>query len=101
MSFWKRWELGAAAAELYGSARDALKHIDRSAVLAAVAAAITAEISDPSPGNGAAKWETLRDWFISAFPKYESRIDLLAAVIRTLVSLLNAVGVFRSRVNAS
>ncbi len=101
MGIWTRWKLGEAAVGLYGAARDALKHIDRSALLAAVAAAITAEISDPSPGKGAAKWEALRDWFIAAFPQHEARIDTLAAVVRALVALLNAVGVFRSRVNGS
>ena len=97
MGIWDRWKLGAKALALATAVRDALRHIDGAALLEAVMTTVANERRDPSPGNGAAKWETLRDWFIAAFPQYEARIDALAAVVRALVSLLNAVGVFRSR----
>ncbi len=102
MSLWDRWKLGAKALQLAGAVRDALRHIDGAALLAAVLKTVENEASDPRPGQGTEKWNTLADWFVAAFPQYASRIDALAAVIRALVALLNAVGLFTSRkLNAS
>ena len=100
MGFFERWRLGALALQLAGSVRDALRHIDGAALLEAVMTTIANERRDSTPGNGAAKWEALREWFVAAWPQYEARIDTLATVVRALVALLNAVGVFR-KVNAS
>ena len=101
MGLWKRWELGAKALQLAGAVRDALRHIDGAALLEAVVKTVANERSDQTPGNGAAKWEALVEWFSAAWPQYADRIDALAGVVRALVALLNATGLFRSRVNAN
>lgn len=93
----ERWKLGAKALALASAVRSALREIDGAALLAAVLKTVENEASDPTPGNGAAKWEALRDWFAAGWPQYAARIDTLAGVVRALVALLNAVGVFRSR----
>lgn len=97
MSLWDRWKLGAKALALATAVRDALRHIDGAALLEAVMTTVANERRDQTPGNGAAKWEVLRDWFAAGWPQYADRIDLLAEVVRALVALLNAVGVFRTR----
>ena len=93
----ERWKLGAKALQLAGAVRDALRHIDGAALLEAVVKTVANERADPTPGNGAAKWQILADWFVAAWPQHADRIDALAGVVRALVSLLNATGVFRSR----
>lgn len=99
MGIWDRWKLGAKALALATAVRDALRHIDGAALLEAVMTTVANERRDPTPGNGAAKWAVLRDWFVAGWPQYADRIDSLAAVVRALVALMNATGLFRSRVN--
>lgn len=102
MGILDRWKLGAKAIALANATRAALRHIDGVALLEVVTRTVSNERAQPDPGKGAEKWEILRDWFVAVWPQYAGRIDAVAAVVRALVALLNAVGVFRSRsVNAS
>ena len=97
MGLWDRWKLGAKALQLASAVRDALRHIDGAALLEVVTRTVSNERAHPEPGRGSEKWEILRDWFARAWPEHADRIDAVAGVVRALVALLNAVGVFRSR----
>lgn len=97
MSIWDRWKLGAKALELAGAVRRALAEIDAYALLEAVGEVIRLERELSKPGLGREKFDRLVAWFIRTFPQYGDRIDLLAGVVRALVALYNAVGVFRGR----
>ncbi len=101
MGIWDRWKLGAKALALASAVRRALADIDGYALLEAVAEVVKLERQLSAPGQGREKLDRLITWFIGAFPQYAERVDTLATVVRALVALYNAVGVFRSRVNGS
>jgi hypothetical protein len=100
MGFWDRWKLGAKAVALASAVVDALRDIDAGALLEAAAQVLRLERDMPESGSGHQKWVELVQWFAARFPQYADRVDMLSAVVRALVSLYNAVGLFRSRVNA-
>jgi hypothetical protein len=100
MKILDRWRLGAKALELASAVRTALRDIDGYALLEAVAQVTRLERELSAPGQGREKFDRLVDWFVATWPQYAQRVDTLATVVRTLVALYNAVGVFRS-VNGS
>jgi hypothetical protein len=95
MSLLDRWRLGAKALELAGAVRRAVSEIDGYALLEAVAEVVRLERELSAPGQGREKLDRLIDWFIRTFPQHAQRVDLLSDVVRALVALYNAVGVFR------
>ena len=97
MGIWDRWKLGAKALALASAVRDALRDIDAGALLDVAAQVLRLERDTPESGAGHQKWVQLEQWFAERFPQYGDRIDLLAGVVRALVALYNAVGVFRGR----
>ena len=97
MKILDRWRLGAKALALAAAVRDALRDIDGYALLEAIAEVVKLERELSAPGQGGEKFDRLKAWFLAAFPQYAERIDTLATVVRALVGLYNAVGVFRGR----
>lgn len=101
MGVWDRWKLGTKALALAGAVRRALADIDVYALLEAVAEVVKLERELPAPRQGREKFDRLVAWFIRTFPQYAERVDTLDGVVRALVALMNATGLFRSRVNGS
>jgi hypothetical protein len=97
MGIWDRWKLGAKALALASAVRRALADIDAYALLEAVAQVVKLERELSAPGQGREKFDRLVAWFVAAWPQYAERVDTLASVVRALVALYNAVGVFRGR----
>jgi hypothetical protein len=96
MKILDRWRLGTKALDLAAAVRTALRDIDGYALLEAVAEVGRLERELSAPGQGRAKFDRLVDWFIRVWPQYAQRVDLLSDVVRALVALYNAVGVFRN-----
>jgi hypothetical protein len=96
MGFWDRWQLGAKAVALAGAVRAALRDIDAGALLDVAAQVLRLEREVPEAGSGHQKWVQLVMWFAERFPQHADRVDVLAGVVRALVALYNAVGVFRN-----
>lgn len=97
MGIWDRWKLGAKAVALASAVREALRDIDAGALLDIAAQVLRIERETPQAGQGRAKLDALIAWALREWPQYAERVDTLATVVRALVALYNAVGVFRSR----
>ncbi len=96
MSLLDRWRLGAKALELAAAVRRALADIDGYALLETIAEVVRLERQLSAPGQGREKFDRLVAWFIARWPQYGERVDTLSVVVRALVALYNAVGVFRN-----
>lgn len=92
MKFWSRLKLGALALEAAQWAADVVRSIDAAAAMAIVMECVRIE-RDMRGTPGSVKLNTLIAWVRGQYPG--GSIAVVTGYVGSIVSLLNALGVFR------
>lgn len=93
MSMLAKWNLGGKALAVASWAADVARSIDPDAAFRVLMKVV--EIERERRGiAGAVKLTELLDWFSANYP-HAGQITTIIAYVQSIVSLLNAVGVFR------
>ena len=92
MNIWTKWKLGALALDAMQWAGDVVRSSDASAALAIVMKMVALE-RDRRGTPGQIKLNELLAWIRNQYPG--GNIAVVTGYVGSLVSLLNALGVFR------
>ena len=93
MSVFAKWDLGGKALAVASWAADVASHIDPAAAFAVLMKVV--EIEQTQRGvPGAIKLTGLLDWFSANYPSVGG-VTIVIGYVKSIVDLLNAIGVFR------
>lgn len=95
MNFFQRLQLGATALKVLKAAKELLRWIGSSDIIAIVQKMLEIERANPGSGLGKKKLADLIQWFASEFSGNAQAEPFLRDFASVVVDLLNIVAIFR------